>query len=199
MNKARIEAVTDAVIAILLTIMVLEFTVPETPELSELIKIIPYFFSYATSFLFMGVGWFSHHFMFSLTKRVTKKIYWLNNFWIFSMSFIPVSTAWTGRFMFDKVPEYAYFAVCCFWSFTWILLAREIKAVNEEKHPEVSHKIDRMITYVILTSWYYPVLIGFVLVSIYYFPPTAMIAQLIMLSVMAINTRKDGDKVFNEK
>ncbi|MHC9531988.1 TMEM175 family protein [Dellaglioa sp. BT-FLS60] len=199
MNKARVEAFTDAVIAILLTIMVLEFTVPETAKLNELIKIIPYFFSYATSFLFMGVGWFSHHFMFSLTKRVTKKIYWLNNFWIFSMSFIPVATAWTGRFMADRVPEYTYFAVCCFWSLTFILLTREIKVVNEEKHPEVSRKIDRMIVYGILTSWYYPVLIVAVLVGIYFFPPTAVIAQLVMLSIMAINTRKDGDRIFDEK
>lgn len=99
MNKGRLEAFSDAVIAIIVTIMILEFKTPETPEIKALLENGPYFFAYIITYVFVGVAWYNHHYMFSLTKRVTKRIYWLNNIWLLSMSFLPVATAWTGRFI----------------------------------------------------------------------------------------------------
>ncbi|SOB40865.1 conserved hypothetical protein [Latilactobacillus sakei] len=79
--------------------MILEFKTPETAEMKALLENAPYFFAYIVTYLFVGVAWYNHHYMFSLTKRVTKRIYWLNNIWLLSMSFLPVATAWAGRFI----------------------------------------------------------------------------------------------------
>lgn len=99
MDKGRLEAFSDAIIAIIVTIMILEFKMPETPEIKVLLGSGPYFFAYIITYVFVGVAWYNLHYMFSLRKRVTKRIYWLSNIWLLSMSFLPVATAWTGRFI----------------------------------------------------------------------------------------------------
>lgn len=104
MNKGRVEAFTDAVVAIVLTIMVLEFKTPEEPTFAALAQNWSYLVAYLISFLFIGVAWYNHHYMFALTKRVTKKIYWVNNIWILVMAMLPVSTAWAGKFIFKVQP-----------------------------------------------------------------------------------------------
>ncbi|MFT9353950.1 MAG: TMEM175 family protein, partial [Lacticaseibacillus paracasei] len=71
MNKGRVEAFTDAVVAIILTIMVLEFKTPETAKWTGIIHQLPYFFAYIVSFLFVGVAWYNHHYMFALALRMT--------------------------------------------------------------------------------------------------------------------------------
>lgn len=98
MNKGRVEAFTDAVVAIILTIMVLEFKTPETAKWTGIIHQLPYFFAYIVSFLFVGVAWYNHHYMFALALRISKKVYWINNLWLFSMSLLPVATGWVGKF-----------------------------------------------------------------------------------------------------
>ena len=70
MNKGRVEAFTDAVVAIILTIMVLEFKTPETAKWTGIIHQLPYFFAYIVSFLFVGVAWYNHHYMFALALRI---------------------------------------------------------------------------------------------------------------------------------
>lgn len=92
MNKSRVEAYTDAVIAIILTIMVLEFQVPDSPSWHKIIEQLPDFFAYIVSFVFIGVAWYNHHYMFGIASRITKKVYWVNNLWLFSMSLLPVAT-----------------------------------------------------------------------------------------------------------
>ena len=77
MNKGRVEAFTDAVVAIILTIMVLEFKTPETAKWTGIIHQLPYFFAYIVSFLFVGVAWYNHHYMFALALRISKKVYWI--------------------------------------------------------------------------------------------------------------------------
>lgn len=93
MNHARVEAFTDAIVAILMTIMVLEFKTPTSPDWRAIFADLPYLFAYVVSFLFMGVAWYNHHYMFALSKRLTKRVFWLNNLWLLTMSLIPVATA----------------------------------------------------------------------------------------------------------
>ncbi|WP_252895492.1 TMEM175 family protein [Fructilactobacillus florum] len=69
MNKTRVENLTDAIVAIILTIMVLEIKVPDTPRLSEILHDLPYLTAYAVSVIFIGVAWYNHHYMFSLVKK----------------------------------------------------------------------------------------------------------------------------------
>ncbi|KRN94771.1 hypothetical protein IV81_GL001048 [Pediococcus stilesii] len=73
MNKSRVEAFTDAVVAIIMTIMILEFKTPETDRWSGIIAEVPYLFAYIVSFIFIAVAWYNHHYMFSIAKRITKK------------------------------------------------------------------------------------------------------------------------------
>ncbi|WP_249214978.1 TMEM175 family protein [Lactiplantibacillus plantarum] len=79
MNKGRVEAFTDAVVAIVMTIMVLEFEVPSEPTFAAFAENGSYFIAYLISFLFIGVAWYNHHYMLTLTKRISKRVYWLNN------------------------------------------------------------------------------------------------------------------------
>lgn len=143
MNKGRLEAFSDAVIAIIVTIMILEFKTPETAEMKALLENAPYFFAYIVTYLFVGVAWYNHHYMFSLTKRVTKRIYWLNNIWLLSMSFLPVATAWAGRFINSRGPEYFYYVVHFAWLMMYFLLSRALADANREVAPEVYQKIYR--------------------------------------------------------
>ncbi|KRO03674.1 hypothetical protein IV54_GL002135 [Levilactobacillus paucivorans] len=108
MDKGRVAAFTDAVVAIVLTIMVLEFKTPEEPTFAALASEWSYFVAYLISFLFIGVAWYNHHYMFALTKRVTKGVYWVNNLWILVMAMLPVSTAWAGRFIMAVLLHYLH-------------------------------------------------------------------------------------------
>lgn len=116
MNKGRVEPYTDAVVAIILTIIVLEFKTPETAQWEEITRQIPYFFAYIVSFIFIGVAWYNNHYMFILAKRITKKVYWINNLWLFSMSLLPIATGWVRKFHKMLIPNtsicsYLFFVV----------------------------------------------------------------------------------------
>lgn len=102
MKKERVEAFTDAVLAIILTIMILEFKTPESFAISAILDQVPYLISYAIGYLFIGVAWYNHHYMFAKTKWITQNVYWANNFWMFTTSFVPVATAWVGRGLMNR-------------------------------------------------------------------------------------------------
>lgn len=126
MNKTRVEAFTDAVLAIILTIMILEFKTPESFELSAILDQIPYLISYAIGYLFIGVAWYNHHYMFSKTRWITQNVYWANNIWMFTTSFIPVATAWVGRGLNEQGPEIFYFIVFLLWSVAYFYLSNRL-------------------------------------------------------------------------
>lgn len=120
MNKARVEAFTDAVVAIIMTIMVLEFKTPESPQWTAILHEGPYLFAFGVSFVFIAVAWYNHHYMFSLAERISKRVYWLNIAWLFAMSLLPVATAWAGRYLQARGPEYFYLLVFFLWSKTYL-------------------------------------------------------------------------------
>lgn len=99
MNKERLSAYSDAIMAIILTIMVLEIKTPQTYTPHALFEELPYFLAYSLSFLFIGVAWYNHHYMFAIVEHILKSTYWLNNLWLFCMSLLPVATDWAGEFM----------------------------------------------------------------------------------------------------
>ena len=114
MNKGRVEAFTDAVVAIILTIMVLEFKTPETAKWTGIIHQLPYFFAYIVSFLFCRGGLVQPSLHVCLSPQNIKKVYWTNNLWLFSMSLLPVATGWVGKFPQATGPEYLYLFVFIF-------------------------------------------------------------------------------------
>jgi uncharacterized membrane protein len=97
MSTTRLEAFSDAVIAIIMTIMVLELHAPEGTELNDLLPLIPIFFSYLVSFAFLVVYWNNHHHLLHATRRVTGGILWANAHLLFWLSLIPFTTSWLSE------------------------------------------------------------------------------------------------------
>jgi len=108
MNKGRLEAFSDGVIAIIITIMVLELKVPHGDDLSALKPLMPVFLSYVMSFVFLGIYWNNHHHMLQAADRVNGRILWANLHLLFWMSLIPFVTGWMGENQFAMVPTSAY-------------------------------------------------------------------------------------------
>ena len=102
MTTSRLEAFSDGVIAVIITIMVLELKVPESTEWRALIALIPKFMSYILSFIYVGIYWNNHHHLLHSTHKINGKIMWSNLFFLFSLSLTPFSTAWMGEHEFEK-------------------------------------------------------------------------------------------------
>ena len=110
MGKSRLEAFSDGVLAIIITIMVLELRVPEGEDerLSALAPLIPVFLSYVLSFVYIGIYWTNHHHMLHTMKKVTGPILWANLHLLFWLSLIPFVTAWMGETHFAAMPTALY-------------------------------------------------------------------------------------------
>jgi len=108
MKKGRIEAFSDAVVAIILTIMVLELKVPHEASFEGLKPLIPIFLSYVLSFIYVGIYWNNHHHMFMVVKKVNGAVLWANMHLLFWLSMVPFTTAWMGENHFAAAPVALY-------------------------------------------------------------------------------------------
>lgn len=108
MGKGRLEAFSDGVLAIVITIMVLELSAPEEATLAALRPLIPTFLSYALSFVFIGIYWNNHHHLFQAVKQVDGRILWANLHLLFWLSLTPFVTAWMGETRFAAWPVALY-------------------------------------------------------------------------------------------
>jgi len=127
-SKGRVEAFSDGVIAIILTVMVLEFRVPSGTDLADLRPIVPVFISYVLSFLFLGIYWVNHHHLFQAVKSVNGPTLWANLHLLFWLSLIPFTTRWLGTNSFATWPVALYgfdllFSACAYYLLTKALLA----------------------------------------------------------------------------
>jgi uncharacterized membrane protein len=111
MGKGRLEAFSDGVIAVIITIMVLELKVPAGHDLDALRPLIPIFASYVLSFIYVGIYWNNHHHLFHAVHHVDGKVLWLNLYLLFWLSLIPFVTAWVNESHFTTFPVAAYGAV----------------------------------------------------------------------------------------
>ena len=127
-TKSRIEAFSDGVIAILITIMVLELAVPEGAELSALEPLIPVFLTYVLSFAYLGIYWNNHHHLFQATERINGTILWANLHLLFWLSLVPFITGWMGRNHLAPVPTAAYGVVMLFAAIAYWILQTAIVA-----------------------------------------------------------------------
>ena len=128
MTTGRLEAFTDAVIAIVITILVLELKVPHEPGLEALREIVPVFLTYVLSFVYLGIYWNNHHHMMVLTERVNGKILWANLHLLFWLSLVPFTTAWMGENDFAEVPTAFYGADLLLAAIAYFILQTAIIA-----------------------------------------------------------------------
>jgi uncharacterized membrane protein len=128
MEKNRLEAFSDGVLAIIITIMVLELKVPHGVELSALKPLLPVFLSYVLSFIYLGIYWNNHHHMLHTVKRVSGGILWANLHLLFWLSLFPFTTGWMGENHFAATPTAAYGTVLLMAAIAYFILQRVIIA-----------------------------------------------------------------------
>ena len=126
MQKSRLEAFSDGVIAIIITIMVLELKIPHGHHFADLVPLFPVFISYILSFVFVGIYWNNHHHMFHVVKKISGGVMWANMHLLFWLSLIPFVTAWMGENHFSAFPVSLYGVVLLMAAIAYYILVRAL-------------------------------------------------------------------------
>lgn len=135
MSKGRMEAFSDGVLAIIITIMVLELAPPHGTQLTDLRPLIPKFLSYVLSFIYVAIYWNNHHHLFQVVQRVDGRVLWANMLLLFWLSLIPFATAWMGENDFAAWPVALYGAILLFAALAYYLLTRALLRLHAPNSP----------------------------------------------------------------
>jgi TMEM175 potassium channel family protein len=189
MEKGRLEAFSDGVIAIIITIMVLEMKVPHGEEWSALTPLIPIFMSYVLSFAYLGIYWNNHHHMLKAARRIDGRVLWANLHLLFWLSLIPFVTGWMGENHFASIPVGLYGIDLLAAAIAYFILARTLIAVNGADSPiavalgrDIKGKISPIIYIVaIVATFFYPpiALALYFAVAIMWFVPDRRIERVV--------------------
>jgi uncharacterized membrane protein len=133
LGKTRLEAFSDGVLAIIITIMVLELKVPHDPSVAALFGLLPVFLSYVLSFIYVGIYWNNHHHMLHLCSQVTGPILWANLHLLFWLSLLPFATGWMGENHFAALPSAFYGVVLLASAIAYYVLQQTIVASQGER------------------------------------------------------------------
>ncbi len=187
MGKNRLEAFSDGVIAIIITIMVLELKVPHDPSLDGLLKLAPVFLSYVLSFIYVAIYWNNHHHLLHTVRQVSARILWANMHLLFWLSLTPFVTGWMGENHFKELPTATYgFVLLMSGVAYWILQQAIIKSHGEQSvlkqalGRDIKGNTAPLIYIVgIVLSLYWPVLGGalYVLVAVIWLVPDRRIER----------------------
>nr|WP_315031299.1 TMEM175 family protein [uncultured Chryseobacterium sp.] len=170
MTKGRLEAFSDGVLAIIITIMVLELKVPEGSSWASLKPIMPKFLAYIFSFIYVGIYWNNHHHLFQTVKKVNGSILWANLHLLFWLSLMPIATEWIGTTHFAKNPVAAYGIGLIMSAIAYTILEHVIiqcEGENSKLKEAIHSKFKEYISIIfyvlgIATSFFYPyIAIGF--------------------------------------
>jgi uncharacterized membrane protein len=140
MGKTRLEAFSDGVVAIIITIMVLELKVPHSGDFRALLPLWPVFMSYVLSFVYVGIYWNNHHHMLHAVKEVSGSVLWANLHLLFWLSLIPFVTAWMGENHFENGPTAAYGFVLFMCALAYMGLVHRL-VVNHPKNATLAEAI----------------------------------------------------------
>jgi uncharacterized membrane protein len=152
MGKSRLEAFSDGVIAIIITIMVLEMRAPHGADFESLAPLIPVFLSYVLSFIYIGIYWNNHHHMLHMARRVTGGILWANLHLLFWLSLVPFVTAWMGENHFEQRPVALYGVVMLMAGVAYYILETTIMrhhGPDSELRAAVGSEVKGMISVVL--------------------------------------------------
>ena len=187
MSKGRIEAFSDGVIAIIITIMVLELKVPEGADLAALRPLIPILASYTLSFVFIGIYWNNHHHLFQAVQKVSGGVLWANINLLFWLSLIPFTTSWMGENEFVPWPVALYGISLWMSGLAYYILVRVLLTIHPEDSPLVQAIGSDLKGYISLflytiaipLSFYSPLLASllYVTVAVIWFIPDRRIEQ----------------------
>jgi uncharacterized membrane protein len=177
MTKNRLEAFSDGVLAIIITIMVLEFKTPEGSTWDDLKPLLPKFLSYALSFIYVGIYWNNHHHMFHIVKKINGKVLWANLHLLFWLSLIPFITGWIGENHTAKFPIMLYGIILLMSGFSFSVLQKIIIKL-EGKESVISKAIGNGYKEKISLLSY------LIAVGIAYYLPNISLAIYIMVALM---------------
>ena len=149
MNKTRLEAFSDGVLAIIITIMILEIRAPHEATFEALQPLLPIFLSYVLSFIFIGIYWNNHHHMLQASKTISGAVMWANMHLLFWLSMIPFATSWIGEQHFAAVPMSIYGFILLMCAVAYTLLQNKLidlhgkesvlhQAVSDDKKGKIS-------------------------------------------------------------
>ncbi|MFV5697402.1 TMEM175 family protein [Flavobacterium sp. ZT3R17] len=130
MDKNRLEAFSDGVMAIIITIMILELKQPSETKWESLWENWPIFISYALSFVFVGLYWSSHHHLLHMARKVNNRILWANMFGLFWLSFIPYSTSWMGENAFQSTTVTLYAIILTLCVISYMILVYQLRYLH---------------------------------------------------------------------
>ncbi len=130
MTKGRLEAFSDGVIAVIITIMVLELKVPHDASWQALAPVGPVFLTYVLSFVFIGIYWSNHHHLLQVVQHINGKVLWANLHLLFWLSLTPFVTGWMGENRFAAVPAAMYGVVLLFAAIAYFILARSLLSIH---------------------------------------------------------------------
>ena len=133
MSKARLEAFSDGVIAIIITIMVLELHAPEHATWAALLPLWPVFLSYVLSFIYLGIYWNNHHHLLQAIKHVDGRVLWANMHLLFWLSLIPFATAWMGQNRFGAQPVALYGVVLLLSAVAYFILTKALLSLHGQR------------------------------------------------------------------
>jgi len=142
MTRGRLEAFSDAVIAIVMTIMVLELAPPHGATVEDLVPLWPVFLAYVLSFTILAIYWNNHHHLLQAARTVSGRVLWANMLLLFSLSLIPFGTAWIGEAAFASIPMAVYGVILLASAFAYYVLVRALIAVPGQA-PELAIAIGR--------------------------------------------------------
>jgi uncharacterized membrane protein len=188
MNKARLEAFSDGVLAVIITIMVLEIKEPKGHEFSDLKELIPIFLTYILSFIYLGIYWNNHHHMMHTVHGVRGNILWANLYLLFWLSLIPFSTSWIGLNHFETAPMALYGFILLMAAIAYNILQNQIiknegknsilaKAVGKDKKGKASLFLYMV---AILSCWISTLISGsiYILVALIWLVPDTRIENI---------------------
>ena len=162
MHKGRLEAFSDGVIAIIITIMVLEIKVPHEPTLEALTQLLPVFISYVISFIYVGIYWNNHHHLFQSVKKVDGRVLWANMFLLFCLSLIPFVSGWMGENHFQSLTVVLYGIVLFMCGFAYYILTLTLlknHSIDSTIHKAIGNKFKERISLIgyivglLLSTW----------------------------------------------
>lgn len=196
MTKSRLEAFTDGVVAIVLTVLVLDIQIPDAPTLASLLSITNTLFAYVVSFIFVAVIWVNHHRMMQMAEKISYRVIWANIFWLFWLTLCPAVTSWVGRNPDHFWPEFLYVAVFTMWSFSYGVLSRQLIQANDpNSHVALVLKRDQRskLSMVINLA---------VLAGVFIFPPIGIFGRFLVSGIWIVSYRKADEyhqKLFRQR
>ena len=150
MSKSRLEAITDGIIAIAATIMVLELAIPPTNDLAGLKVIGHTFLAYIISFFMIYIVWSMHHDLFREAEVISKRTFMVNGIWIFILTLVPFTTEWVGTTPYAFLPEFFYALNLLLWNAAFHWLDHQMRKDNPDmSEGDSGNKVTRMVLYIV--------------------------------------------------